>query len=96
MPLVRGSGRSDCISKNTKIEIDHGKKKNQAVAIAISHCNKIYGVKKNELGSDIDALKEELYKEIDELYDMQNVLEALKTLLRFTGVIKDDREKLSY
>jgi hypothetical protein len=74
MPLVRGSGLKDCISKNYKIEIKAGKSKKQAQAIALNHCNKIYGgaskSKKNELNEmklsilfdelDLELVREDL------------------------------------
>jgi len=72
MPLKSGSSLKDCISKNYKIEISAGKEKKQAQAIALNHCNKIWGgasksTKKNELEElQLSILFDELDLEIIE------------------------------
>ena len=43
MPLTKGKNKKDCVSKNISIEVAHGKSKEEAVAISLSHCRKIYG-----------------------------------------------------
>lgn len=45
MPLMKGASQK-AISKNIKTEMSHGKKQEQAVAIAMSMAKKIRGKKK--------------------------------------------------
>lgn len=105
MPLVRGTSLNDCISKNIGIETKAGKGTSQARAIALSHCNGIWGGaskkkdKKNETDYDreVDTLKKEVQKQLDDLLDISSVLSSIKEVLNFkrTGKVYPDEGVLS-
>ena len=88
MPLVKGNSLKDCISKNYKIEVKAGKSKKQAQAIALNHCNKIYGGaekkdEKKEASSELELIRIKIDEEIQKLYDMSEIVYALKKVLDF-------------
>ena len=105
MPMVRGTSLKDCISKNYKIEINHGKKPSVAKGMTLSHCHKIWGGapkkkdKKNEtdFSKEINTLKKQVQKDLDELWEISSVLDSIKAVLNFkrTGKMYPDDGVLS-
>jgi len=86
MPLPRGSSREDCISKTYKLMISEGRSKEQARAIALNHCNQIYGGipkkknKRNELVwmEELDKIKKLLDVELEDIKVFEEELAKVK------------------
>ena len=63
MPLPKKSevdSKKECISKTYKVERKTGKSHEQAQAIALSHCGKLFGDNKMELLGEIKHMLDEI------------------------------------